>query len=96
MEIAFARLLLNHTRLFQQIIGDDAAHRIRFVVKFNVHVLAEATGIIVAVCLGIAKSFQDGVALDKYVFHAEYVEYLDYYLFSPVNLHSNTYRSISF
>lgn len=69
MEIALARLLLHHTRLLQQIVGDDAAHRIGLVVELDVHVLAEATGVVVAIRLRIAERLQYRIALNQHVLH---------------------------
>lgn len=69
MEIALARLLLHHTRLLQQIVGNDAAHRIGLVVELDVHVLAEATGVVVAIRLRIAERLQYRIALNQHVLH---------------------------
>lgn len=67
MEVALSRLLLHHARLLQQVVGDDASDGIRLVVELNVHVLAKATGVVVAICLGIAECLQDCIALDEHV-----------------------------
>lgn len=70
MEIPFARLLLNNARLFQQVIGDDSANRIGFIIKLDVHVFAEATRVVVSVRFGIAECLENGVALYEDVFHS--------------------------
>lgn len=67
MEIPFARLLLNDSRLLEQVVKDDAAHRISLVVKFNVHELAEPTRIVVPIRLCVAKGLQDRIRLQKNV-----------------------------
>lgn len=70
MKIAFARLLLNDPWFLQQVVGDDTANWIALVVKLDVHIFAEAAGIIVAICFRIAKCLQNRIALDQYIFDA--------------------------
>lgn len=71
VEVPFARVLLYDPRFFQQVVCDDAPHRIALVVELDVHVLAEATAVVVAIGFGVAETLQDGVALDEDVFHPE-------------------------
>lgn len=75
MEVPFARLLVNNTRLFQQVIRDYSANRIRFIVKLNVHVLAETRRVVVSIGLGVAECLQNGVALNEHVFHPKHKKF---------------------
>jgi len=49
--------------LFQQIVTDVSADWITLEVKVDVHVFTEATGVIIAVCLGVTERLQDTVGL---------------------------------
>lgn len=70
VEVSLPWLLLHHTRLLQQIVGYDAAHRIGLVVELNVHVFAESAGVVVAIRLRIAERLQYRIALDQHVLHS--------------------------
>jgi len=69
VEVSLARLLLHHSRLLQQVVGDDTTHGIRLVVELNVHVLSKTTGVVVAIGFSVAEGFQDRIALDQDVFN---------------------------
>lgn len=71
MEIPFARLLLHHSRLLQEVVRYDATHRVSLVVELDVHVLAESAGVVVAICFGISECLQDSIALDENVLNSE-------------------------
>lgn len=68
MKIPFARLLLYNARFFKQIIRYNSSDWVAFMIELNVHVFAKSTAVVIAIRFGIAKRFQNGIALDKYVF----------------------------
>ena len=47
-----------------------AADRVALEVEVDVHVLAEATRVVVSVCLGVAESLQNAVGLQQNVLHS--------------------------
>ena len=47
--------------LFKQVVVDVSADRVALEVEVDVHVLAEATRVVVAVRLRVAERFQDAV-----------------------------------
>ena len=68
-----ARQMKNHTNnhLLQKIVVNMPSNGIPLEVKVDVHVLAKATGVVIAVRFGIAESFQDDVGQDEHIFHSE-------------------------
>lgn len=71
VETSLAGLLLYDSRLLEKKIGDNAADWVVLEVKFDVHVLAEATRVVIAVGLGVAEALQDRIALNQNVLDAE-------------------------
>lgn len=71
VETSLAGLLLHDSRLFEQKVGDNAADGVVLEVELDVHVLAEAARVVVAVGLGIAEAFQDRIALNQDVLDSE-------------------------
>ena len=57
--------------LFKQVVVDVSADRVALEVEVDVHVLAEATRVVVAVRLRVTKRFQDAVRLQQDVLHSE-------------------------
>jgi len=49
--------------LFQEVIVDMSSDWIAFEVKVDVHVLPESTRIVISICLGVSKGFQNAVRL---------------------------------
>lgn len=70
VEVALAAHLGHHAGLLQEVVQDIAADRSALEVKLDVHVLAEARGVVVAVRLGIAEGLQHGIALQQLVLDA--------------------------
>lgn len=64
MKVSFTTLLLNDPGLFQQIVGNNATHRIPFVIELDVHVFPKTAAIVVAVSFRISKTLQNCIALN--------------------------------
>lgn len=64
------------TNLLKKVVVNVSTQRIAFKVKVNVHVFAKTTRIVISNCLGIAKSFQNAVWLEKNVLYSKLMKIL--------------------
>lgn len=58
------------THLLEQVVVDVAAYRVALEVEVDVHVLAEATRVVVTVRLRVSERLQDAVRLQQDVLHS--------------------------
>ncbi len=70
VEVVLSGLLPHHAALLQQVVVDVPAHGVALEVEVDVHVLAEAARVVVAVGARVAERLQDVVGLQKDVLGA--------------------------
>ena len=63
--MSFTLYVFVFTHLFQEIVVDVTTNWVALKVEVDVHVLAEPTGVVIAVCLGITESLEDTVGLQQ-------------------------------
>lgn len=63
--------LRSSSHLLQQVVVDVAPGGIAVEVEVDVHVLAEAAGVVVAICLGVPEGFQHTVGLEQHILHTD-------------------------
>lgn len=71
VKTSLAGLLLNNSRLLEQKVGDNSADWIVFEVELDVHVLSEATRVVISVGFGVAEALQDRIALNQDILDSE-------------------------
>lgn len=64
MEVPLAWLQADDSALLQEIVADVAADRVALVVEVDVHVLAEARRVVVAIRLRVTERLQNWIWLD--------------------------------
>lgn len=69
VEVSLSLLLFDDPGLLQEVIIDVPPCGIPLEVKIDVHVLAESTGIVISVRLGVTESFHDLVGPDQHGGH---------------------------
>ena len=69
MEVPLTYMLLENPRLLQQVAVDVSTNRIPLEIEVDVHVLAKAAGVVVAIGAGIAKGFEHTGGLEEHILH---------------------------
>lgn len=64
-------MFLSSSHLLQQVVVDVPSGGIAVEVEVDVHVLAEAAGVVVAIRLGVPKGLEHTVGLEQHVLYAD-------------------------
>lgn len=65
VKVSLPRLLFHDPGLLQEVILNVAPSGIPLEIKIDVHVFAEATGVVIPVCLGVAERLHDLIGPDQ-------------------------------
>lgn len=69
MKVSLVVILMNNSRLFQQIIQNVTAIWDTLPIEIYIHVFSKSRGIVIPVGFCISKGFEDWISLEQFVLH---------------------------